>query len=109
MPFAYVILALFSFSTGGPWLGWTLFVLAVLSAVAHARLPARVKPSKVVAGALFLTALVGLGAAWYGLHLQVLGVWLGGLALIVGVDGVFSFQSWRSWQGHSTSTSLRAG
>jgi len=46
MPFAYVILALFSFSTGGPWLGWTLFVLAVLSAVAHARLPARVKQAR---------------------------------------------------------------
>jgi hypothetical protein len=109
MPFAYVILALFNFSTGGPWLGWTLLVLAGLSAVAHARLPARVKPSKVVAGALFLATLVGLGAVWYGLRLQVVAVWFGGLALIVGVDGVKSFQSWRSWQGHSTSTSLRAG
>ncbi|MFI5178368.1 MAG: hypothetical protein ACHQO8_07390 [Vicinamibacterales bacterium] len=109
MPFAYVMLALFCFSRGDRWLGWTLLVLAGLSAVAHARLPARVKPSKVVAGALFLTALIGLGVVWYGLHFQVLGVWLGGLALIVGVDGVVNVQSWRSWQGHSTSMSLRAG
>lgn len=108
MPFVYVMLARFSFSSGGRWFGWTLLVFAGLSAVAHARLRARVKPSKVVAGALFLAALIGLGAAWYGLHLQVLAVWLGGLALIIAVDGVISFQSWRSWQGHSTSASLRA-
>jgi hypothetical protein len=61
MPFAYVMLALFSFSTGGPWLGWTLLVLVGLSAVAHARLPARARPSKVVAGARFLVAVVREG------------------------------------------------
>ena len=109
MPFAYLMLALLHFFSGAPWLGWTLIVLAGLSVVAHRQLPIRTKPSRRATGALLLASFIGFATMWYGLHSQVLPMWLGGLVLVIGVDGVISFLSWRSWRGQLTSTSLRAG
>lgn len=108
MPFAYAMMALLGFLRGENWLGATLAVLAAGSLATSMAPPFRMRPARGIVLSAIGAAIAGLALIAYGLVEQSWPFWLTGLAIVGCVEFGTAWLSWRSWKGHSDSTSLRA-